>query len=161
MITAEKPPLEEAYLEHFGIKGMRWGQRSKSGSSNKKMSAKKKVAIGVGVAVGAAAVAFAMTRSGKIPVKQVLGHRPGFSSPSVGTTAARGRSATSNISQSEWKRRVSALRGDIAAGNRDQDSWMRKQGLGAQLNRKTSGVDMGNAADVRRAWNDPNHVWDL
>jgi hypothetical protein len=27
MIAADKPPLEEAYLEHFGVKGMKWGQR--------------------------------------------------------------------------------------------------------------------------------------
>lgn len=27
MIDADKPPLEEVYLEHFGIKGMRWGVR--------------------------------------------------------------------------------------------------------------------------------------
>jgi hypothetical protein len=27
MLDADKPPLEEAYLEHFGTKGMRWGVR--------------------------------------------------------------------------------------------------------------------------------------
>jgi hypothetical protein len=27
MLAADKPPLEEVYLEHFGIKGMRWGVR--------------------------------------------------------------------------------------------------------------------------------------
>lgn len=27
MIAADKPPLEDVYLAHFGIKGMRWGHR--------------------------------------------------------------------------------------------------------------------------------------
>ena len=27
MLTAEKPSLDEAYLAHFGVKGMRWGFR--------------------------------------------------------------------------------------------------------------------------------------
>jgi hypothetical protein len=28
VIIAEKPPLDEALLIHYGVKGMRWGQRS-------------------------------------------------------------------------------------------------------------------------------------
>lgn len=34
MIVAEKPPLEEAYLEHFGVKGMKWGVRKSKDSSD-------------------------------------------------------------------------------------------------------------------------------
>jgi hypothetical protein len=147
LITAEKPQLNEDLLIHFGIKGMKWGVRkskSSSDSSGKKMSTKKKVAIGAGVAVGAAAVAFALTRRGKVPVKNVLGHQPGLSSPG---TAARGRRAANDISQSEWRKRVSTLSKDIADANADQDRWMRRQGLGS--------------ASLRSAWNDPKHVWNL
>lgn len=148
MAVIDKPPLDEDLLVHFGIKGMRWGVRKSSssgGSSKKKMSTKKKVAIGAGVAVGAAAVAFALTRRGKVPVKNVLGHQPGLSSP--GATAARGKRAAGDISQSEWRKRVSSLSKDIADANADQDRWMRRQGLGS--------------ASLRSAWDDPKHVWNL
>jgi hypothetical protein len=84
MIDTNKPPLEGVYLAHFGIRGMKWGQRkaepsggssngstggstgSASGSSgqNQGMSTKKKVAIGVGVVAGAAATAYLLNRFG-------------------------------------------------------------------------------------------------
>lgn len=161
MIVIDKPALDEDLLVHFGVKGMRWGRRkasSSDGSSDKKpMSTKKKVAIGAGVAAGvagAAAVAYMMSRRGKVPVRQVLGNRPGLRSPASpaagmpkanfgpfrakGTpaaAAARGKRAANDISQSEWKKRVSDLRKDMASANADQDQWMRRQGLGAAINR--------------------------
>lgn len=27
MLAADKPPLDEVYLEHYGVKGMKWGQQ--------------------------------------------------------------------------------------------------------------------------------------
>lgn len=70
MITAEKPPLDEDLLVHFGIKGMKWGVRKRSdsdGNAKPKMSTKKKVAIGATVAVGAAAVAYILATRGQGP----------------------------------------------------------------------------------------------
>lgn len=205
-LVTDKPQLNDTYLEHFGIKGMKWGQRKKSSkdsSTKKSMSTKKKVAIGVGVAAGVAAVAYMMTRRGKVPVKHVMGTPQGFKSPNPGVgrtfipddkggfvkgrdgkpssftkndasklrsmaeadrarqAASNGKRAANDISQSEWKKRVSDVRKDIADANTEQDRWMRRQGLGAQLNRKTTDVDMGDIKDVRRAWTDPNHVWQL
>jgi hypothetical protein len=38
MTTFDKPSLDEVYLEHFGIKGMRWGQRKAASSSSSSSS---------------------------------------------------------------------------------------------------------------------------
>jgi hypothetical protein len=156
MIVSEKPDLDEDLLVHFGIKGMKWGQKKTSSSGDspgkKPMSTKKKVAIGAAAVAGATAVAFVIARRGKTQMP------PAFRNS---TTTSKGKAASSTISQSEWKKRVADLRADMASANADQDRWMRRQGLGAHLNKKTSDVDMGNISDVRRALNDPNHVWEL
>jgi hypothetical protein len=68
---------EDAYLEHHGVKGMKWGQRKKretragSFSSLSKSDKRKAVAIAGGVsaaAVGAVAVAILLERHGMKPV---------------------------------------------------------------------------------------------
>jgi len=75
--VADKPPLDEV-MEHVGVKGMHWGVRkssSSSSSSKPTMSTKKKVAVGVGVgvlAVGAAAAAVALSKHGKVPVREAV-----------------------------------------------------------------------------------------
>lgn len=71
MLIADKPPLEDVYLAHFGIKGMRWGHRKpgeiagprQSSASGQQASAQavsehrhrvaKAAAIGGGLAVAA------------------------------------------------------------------------------------------------------------
>lgn len=66
-IVAEKPPLDDELLMHFGVKGMRWGHRNPDDPPNK-TSTTKKVAIGVGVVAGAAAAAYIISRRGKVPL---------------------------------------------------------------------------------------------
>lgn len=70
----------DEFLEHFGIKGMRWGVRKERSSSNEpkppldKKALVKKVAIGVGViavAVGAAYAAKSISQSGNVPVSSL------------------------------------------------------------------------------------------
>jgi hypothetical protein len=62
MLVDAQPPLEEVYLEHFGIKGMHWGQRKAQdvgpgrqhhGLTQNQRRATKAVAIAGGVAVAA------------------------------------------------------------------------------------------------------------
>lgn len=231
MFTAEKPDLEQAYLSHYGRKGMKWGVRSRRvRTPQQQIARRKKAAIGAAVvAVGAVAAAFVLTRRGGVPVKRTLNMprsfrsmKPDFgkdflpeskggflnninrrpaagsatvrnmaqqsrASGSAAATAATGKAASSNISRTQWKQRVNALSDDIAGANREQDSYMRKLGLGAasrkatsaaeasaaaqsssvyanRLKRaglKTNNVNMGDLSDVRRALNDPNHVWEL
>lgn len=55
MIHEAKPDLDAYVLEHYGVKGMRWGQRKeRSGSSGKG----KKIAIGAAAVAGTAGAAF-------------------------------------------------------------------------------------------------------
>jgi hypothetical protein len=82
MIVAEKPPLDDDLLIHFGVKGMRWGHRKPEevstggnrGSAAPKapMSTGKKVAIGVGVAAGVAAAAYFLSKRGATPRTKAL-----------------------------------------------------------------------------------------
>ena len=77
MISVEKPGSPEEMLEHFGIKGQKWGVRRNRTSSNTPktpMSRKKKVVIGVGVAavaVGVAATAYYLHKNGKHPLSTI------------------------------------------------------------------------------------------
>lgn len=61
---------EEEFLDHHGIKGMKWGVR-KEGSSGKTDHSKrnKRIAIGVGV-VGAAAATALLARHGHLKMSQ-------------------------------------------------------------------------------------------
>lgn len=67
------------------------------------------------------------TKSGAIPM-------PGRQTPAA--SVANGRQAAARIAdQAKWKKSVNAVLADIKEANAEQDSWMRKMGLGAALNR--------------------------
>jgi hypothetical protein len=51
-LMLENPPLEEVYLEHFGVKGMKWGQKKASGSKQRRKAPSVKKTIAKGVAIG-------------------------------------------------------------------------------------------------------------
>lgn len=76
MITDEEVYL---YLEHHGVKGMRWGVRKKRESSSDdspKMSTTKKLAIGGGIIVAAAALTAGAIYAKKrfsVPVSKIEG----------------------------------------------------------------------------------------
>lgn len=68
------------FLEHFGVKGMRWGVRRRN-SSNENRSSRSKTSrnlglIGAGgiLAAGAAFAARTLSRRGNIPVSQASRH---------------------------------------------------------------------------------------
>lgn len=75
MITQEKPPLDEALLAHYGVRGMKWGVRKSRESSDsvekqrwtpeEKKAMVKKVAIGAGVLAVALGTAYLASNSGK------------------------------------------------------------------------------------------------
>lgn len=61
MIVSQKPPLEEAYLAHFGVKGMKWGVRKDKRFTEQQIKRTKKVAT-----AGAIATAAILHRHGKL-----------------------------------------------------------------------------------------------
>jgi len=88
------------FLEHFGVKGMKWGQRksrSSDGTQKQGMSTKKKVAIGVGVAVGAAAVTMLLKSRGSVKMSSLPRSPIAPDARSAVRRAGVGRSATSGV----------------------------------------------------------------
>lgn len=120
MLVAEKPPLDEDLLLHYGIPGMKWGHRkarettgprrraaaTTTGSSGsgraaapqkKGWSTKKKVVVagaGVGIAVGAAATAYILMKRG--------GVKTGAVSKIAAKVEARAVSAKAPAVKSPW-----------------------------------------------------------
>ena len=158
----EKPPLSGVYLAHFGVKGMKWGQRRRESSEKTvkpKMSKRDKVATGLTLASIALTAGYILSKRGatKVPVakpkpvnfrsllnkdkfKQDILNNPFIPDRKAAftKTADRGRQALKGVeSRAEWKRKVSAVLNDMKQANAEQDSWMRKQGLGAVLNKLT------------------------
>jgi hypothetical protein len=60
-------------LAHYGVKGMRWGQRKDTSSSSRKSKGKKAALVGGAVVAtaGAAFVAYKLSQSGSSPIKSV------------------------------------------------------------------------------------------
>jgi hypothetical protein len=81
-LLAEKPPLDDDLLMHFGVKGMRWGHRkarddeggggARRSAPKPPMSEGKKTAIKVAVGVGVAAGAYFLVRRGMTPRVRAL-----------------------------------------------------------------------------------------
>jgi hypothetical protein len=70
MFIDDKPPLEEAYLEHFGVKGMRWGQRKpeEQGQPRQSLSTNQKRAVKAVAIAGGVAVTAILLRKGNVKV---------------------------------------------------------------------------------------------
>lgn len=97
MITQEKPSLEDA-LVHFGIKGMKWGQRKRESTGpRKEMSSAKKAALGAAAVVGTGALLYNRTTRG-------------YALGSVKKTAQIGASAAFKVLRGVGKTSVSVLR---------------------------------------------------
>lgn len=65
---------EDVYLEHHGVKGMKWGVRKNRNSTPKQpWSTKKKVGVGLGVAavVAGTAAAIFISKNGNLPFSSI------------------------------------------------------------------------------------------
>ena len=74
----------DSFLEHYGVKGMKWGVRKKSTTSNKPKGSKKKFVrnVALGTLAGAAAgvvIGNALKKAGTSPSRDVLSGLPAFS----------------------------------------------------------------------------------
>lgn len=63
----------DIFLEHFGVRGMKWGRRKERNSSvdSKGMSTKTKAAIGVAGVAGAATLAYFLNKKFKVKVSDI------------------------------------------------------------------------------------------
>lgn len=165
-MLVESPPLRGVYLAHFGVKGMKWGRRkssfsnSSSSSSKKnepKMTNAKKFAIGTAVLGGAAVAAIILSRRGQIPAVRI------GKANLKQTTMNRLREA--NKMKLDNFNKIKPTLGKTQYFDSARGTWATPTGsalaIRGNIPRPRNKVDMGNIADVRRAWNDPNHVWEL
>ncbi len=73
MITDTKPPLDEALLKHYGVKGMKWGVRRSDeqlerARKYRPTTKQKQVAIGTLIGIGVGAAAAIMISTGTVPL---------------------------------------------------------------------------------------------
>lgn len=153
MIETEKPPLSGFYIAHYGVRGMRWGQRkrrSTKDSENPKLSTRQKVAVGLSLTAATFLAASILTRRGRTTVRQISGRsadpfdkifgRNNFVDnlpKSFTKTTSTGKAAVGSMAdRAEWKRKVSSVMKDMQEANADQDRWMRSLGLGAAVNNR-------------------------
>lgn len=113
MILDDKPPLDEALLEHHGIKGMRWGVRRKStpgDHSNFKRNAK---IVGAGALAlgGAAAAAYVLSKHGSKSTSTV-DLTPGITKlvrKDKYGTSTYGSEAVKAFDEHVWKQQVNTI----------------------------------------------------
>lgn len=72
MLVADKPPLEEVYLAHFGIKGMKWGVRKQqdagSGQQHHGLSEGQHKAVKAAAIAGGVALAAVLLHKGNVKI---------------------------------------------------------------------------------------------
>lgn len=149
---------EDEYLMHVGIKGMKWGVRKdRSRGSGQKSGTGKKIAKAVGVGLvlvaGAAATAYILRRSSGTRVSELTSSVT--SSVKSGVDAAPSPAAL-RVEAGRAARRNMYNR--IANQEFTNKTW-RDSAEMTRLARDSS--TRMSLSDVRKALNDPNHVWEI
>lgn len=143
--------MDEA-LEHFGVKGMRWGVRKNrdSGTSPDHARAKKvaKVAGAAALVGGAAVAVYVLNKNGHLPVKHLNISKTNTLTKRIATeeelrlqervtrntmeaaaaqaarAAQTGHEAVGKIKSEAWHKTVNEVMKGIDAANASQDAWL-------------------------------------
>jgi hypothetical protein len=145
LLTLSHTDISDTTLEHFGVKGMKWGVRkdrsSKStGEAPKRTSRKKKIAIGVGagmLATGAVAAGIVLKKYGNTsyvhimqqsePMVKVMTRPASAATRSASSTRKTGASAVKKLADTDtFTKLLKELDADMARAHQEQTSWMLK-----------------------------------
>lgn len=171
---ADTVHLGEEYLEHFGIKGMKWGVRKAepssggSSSSSKKTPKKnptKKILLGTTIVIGAIGAAYLISKNRTVKVSRIRVSGGGLSSaPSpfqmrteAGLAANRNflnRVGNQRLSDKTWRdaARMSQMsRARFSAGNKSITDMH-------DLNTRLTGF---TDKQLRENLANPNYVWNF
>ncbi len=178
--TLSKPPLEDLYLEHYGVKGMKWGVRKKrpdEEARKRKFGPKaKKIAVTTAVIVGAVAVGYALQRSGGVKVSSLGGLTDPKSSLYDTMTAGKKAATTTlkkpvNLSdfpspnQMMAQARMAGVRNETFKRiNQDltDATWRASANLSAQARKMgPQATKIPSLDEIRQKLADPDYVWDL
>lgn len=165
MITIEKPDLDGVYLEHIGVKGMKWGVRKKrpDEEQRKKIFTRKRVAVGLALTAGALAAASLLTHRGRVKTST-------FSSLSQRKPLGSLDGILRNKTPSPFEMRLQAGMAqhrnlmDRVGNQRLTDQTWRDAVKMNQMTRARFSAGKNGITDVgtiRKNLSDPNYVWNL
>lgn len=176
--TLSKPSLEAVYLEHFGVKGMKWGVRKKRPDEEerkRKFGPKaKKIAIATAAIAGAVAVGYVLQQRGGITMSP--GGLTDPQSPLYSTMTAGKKAATATLQKPVnladfpspdammAQARMAGVRNEVfRQGNQrlTDATWRASANLASTARKMGPQTSMPSVDDVRRKLADPNYVWDL
>lgn len=138
----------DAYLAHYGVKGMKWGRTKK---------VLKVAAIG-GAVVGGAAALYVLNKNGHLNAADLIKHKDKImkgkamldtfkqempakngvkQKPVMQQDVAKAKAAAAD--HAAYKKQVNDVLADMKDANKSQDAWMRSMGLGAAVNQDKKG----------------------
>lgn len=176
----EENEVVEDFLEHFGVKGMKWGRRKvrpDEAERKARFSPKaKKIALGTAAVAGALAVAYLANKHGGVKVSSLGGLTDKNSSLYQATVAgkraanytmSKGVARTKMIDIPKAQRALQSPQGQImqraaiGIGTKKLADRAQKKKAEADAAKADSDSRFPSVDQVRANFNDPNYVWEL
>lgn len=159
MLQDTKPPLDEALLIHYGVKGMRWGVRRKRPDEAERKARfgpkAKKIALATAGVAGALAAGYFLSKNGNVNVRSLGGLTDPNSSLYNAMTAGK-QAANYTLNNS---RKMSTPARNLPPARRLLENPAISNAVNSA--RSSSRLNLGDINAVRNAMNDPNFVWEF